>query len=91
MCIRHFKWLLIWGSGLRDRKWKSAGVDFFQAAKLKYVYIRALVETDETVWHNQSDSISSREADVEQLSHPLQQMRDYNCTRQWNNIDSVCY
>lgn len=31
------------------------------------------------------------EADVEQLSHPQQQMRVYNCTRQWNNRDSVCY
>lgn len=31
------------------------------------------------------------EADVEQLSHPQQQMRGYNCTRQWNNRDSVRY
>lgn len=31
------------------------------------------------------------EADIEQLSRSQQQMRVYNCTRQWNNRDSVCY
>lgn len=30
------------------------------------------------------------EADIKQLSHPQHQMRVYNCTRQWNNGDSVC-
>ena len=65
---------------------------FHQDASLKYALTLMLRFKVMKLCVTVSQIVSAPwEADIEQLSHPQQQMRGYNCTRQWNNRDSVCY
>lgn len=64
---------------------------FHQDARLKYALTLMLWSKVMKLCVTVIQIVSAPwEADIEQLSHPQQQMRVYNCTRQWNNRDSVC-
>lgn len=64
---------------------------FHQDARLKYSFTLMLGFKVMKRCVTVSQIVSAPwEADIKQLPHPQQQMRVYNCTRQWNNRDSVC-